>query len=750
MWNTQDPDYSQTPAHPGRPRYSYGPIDTEADPWVSIVTPFFNAADGFEETALTVLGQSFQQWEWLIIDDGSTDPASIEILAKYRAMDPRIRVIRQENAGPSAARNRGYAEARAEYVAQIDADDLLEPTAIEKWFWFLESYPEYGFVKGFAVGFQAEEYLWQRGFHTPKDFFTANPVQPNGMVRKRVHEEAGGYDESNREGFEDWDFWFRCADKGHWGSTVPEYLDWYRRRESHHDRWSNWDGGNRQKEFVAGLKTLFPRLWKEGMPEIHPKDPATFEVIPDEIPCPNLLAKKKKRILMIIPWMTMGGSDRFTLDLVQELCDRDWEVSIVTTLHGEHLWAHEFGRFTPDIFILENFLRSKDYARFILYLIQSRAIDSVLITHSVQGYLLLPFLRSRCPEVSFVDYCHIEEFDWLNGGYPALSAGQHELLDLAITSSEHLKSWELERGATEARTQVCYTSIRSQDWKPDPDARKEIREDLEIPKDACVLLFPARLCDQKQPKVFCEILARVAQRGLSFHALIAGDGPEGAWMRGFFRKHGLQDQVHFLGTVAADRMRGLMAASDVLLLPSKWEGIALSVYEAMSSGLVVVTGRVGGHAELVRPDCGFLVEPGEIEDQIRDYTDILVTLIPDEEKRREMSERSRQRVIEEFDMEGMGDRMDALLRQAQTLHLESPRPVVGPGLGLEFARLGHEYLRLESLANRLWNHREIQLGLRKTLRSRILDFAYRRAAALPPGPRNLAARFYRRWILRGR
>lgn len=749
MWNPSDPDFSLTPASDKRAQYGYAPMDPFARPAVTIVTPYYNAGDCFAETATTVLAQSFQQWEWLIIDDGSTDEGSLEILAEHERADPRIRVIHQDNAGPSAARNRGYAEARAELIAQIDADDLLEPTAIEKWYWFLTSYPEYSFVKGYAVGFQAEEYLWDRGFHTHKYFFSANPAQPNGMVRKSVHEAVGGYDESNREGFEDWNFWFRCADKGYWGSTVPEFLDWYRRRESHNDRWSNWDGDKRQKAFLSELKTLFPRVFKEGIPEIHVRDSGTWEILSDELPCPNLLTKDQRRILMIIPWMTMGGSDRFTLDLVQELTERGWQVSIVTTLHGENTWHHEFARFTPDIFILENFVRSTDYARFILYLIHSRSIDSVLVTHSVLGYLLLPFLRSRCPDVSFVDYCHIEEFSWLNGGYPAFSAGLHECLDLAITSSQHLKEYEMDRGASEERTRVCFTSIRSAEWAPDPEARKRVRSELGIPEDACILLYPARLCEQKQPRVFCRILQRVAEAGIGFHAVVAGDGPDGPWMKDFVRKHGLAGRVHFLGSVPADRVRSLMAASDILLLPSKWEGIALSVYEAMSSGVVVVTGNVGGHAELVTQECGFLVEPREIEDQISDYTRILVDLIPDTDKRARMSRLSRERVVEHFEMKDMGTRMEQLLLEAQDLHVREPRPVVGKGLGLEFARLGHEYQRIEGIAHHVLNDREIRLGLRRTMRSRFMDFAYRRAIALPPGPRDFLAKVYRRWFLRG-
>ena len=109
---------------------------------MTIVTPYYNTGAIFHDTARSVLRQSFQQWEWIIVNDGSTDPEALAILDSYRNTDTRIRVIDHEvNQGPSAGRNTAYRAARADYVVQLDTDNMLEPTAIEKWIWLLESYP---------------------------------------------------------------------------------------------------------------------------------------------------------------------------------------------------------------------------------------------------------------------------------------------------------------------------------------------------------------------------------------------------------------------------------------------------------------------------------------------------------------------------------------------------------------------------------------------------------------------------------
>src|SRR3954464_10593284 len=93
MIDPTNPDYTNTPVSPQRPRFGYQPADLSAPPSVTIVTPFYNTGPVFHETAQSVLRQSLQQWEWLIVNDGSTAPESLEILDGYRQCDPRIRVI---------------------------------------------------------------------------------------------------------------------------------------------------------------------------------------------------------------------------------------------------------------------------------------------------------------------------------------------------------------------------------------------------------------------------------------------------------------------------------------------------------------------------------------------------------------------------------------------------------------------------------------------------------------------------------
>lgn len=106
---------------------------------ISVLIPLYNKEKQIEQTIHSILKQSFQNYEIIIIDDGSTDH-SIEEVKKIT--DSRIRLIHQSNAGVSAARNRGIKEARGEYIAFLDADDEWKPDYLKTQYELVQKYPE--------------------------------------------------------------------------------------------------------------------------------------------------------------------------------------------------------------------------------------------------------------------------------------------------------------------------------------------------------------------------------------------------------------------------------------------------------------------------------------------------------------------------------------------------------------------------------------------------------------------------------
>ena len=706
MIDPQYPDFTNTPVSDRRPHFGYAGADLTAEPCVTIVTPYYNGSQIFHETAQTVFNQSLQQWEWLIVNDGSTDSEALEILNHYRGIDPRVRVIDlPENKGPGAARNAGYQAAASRYICMLDCDDLLEPTAIEKWLWFLEAYPECSFVKGFSIGFGAYNYLWNDGFHSGKEFLHDNQVDISSLIRKDVHTQVGGYDAVERDGLEDWDFWLRCANAGYWGSTIPEHLNWYRRRKDHTDRWPNWDESIKQGKYSTLLRSRYPSLWERDFPSIAWRSPLPNEWVADTLPCENVLSKTKPRVLLIVPWLTTGGADKFNLDLTEQLTRRGWEITIAATVGGDNSWQPNFGVYTPDIFILNHFLRLPDYPRFLRYLIGSRQIDTVIVTHSELGYLLLPYLRSHFPSVSFVDYTHIVEEYWKNGGYPRMALDFQEQLDMNIVASQHIKDWMQTHQADPRQIEVCYINVDPDIWHPDSSTRASVRDELGISPDTPVILFAGRILAQKQPPVLAKTLLNLQQRGLKFVALVAGNGPQFEWLNSYVQKHQLSANVHLLGEVPNQRVRDLMTAADIFFLPSRWEGIALVLYEAMASGLPVVGADVGGQRELVTPECGILIELADEDTQVQGYSDVLADLMAKPETRQAFGQAGHERVSSLFPLDQMGERMVRLLTEARDCHAANPRPVPSPSLGHTIASQAVEYIRLSQVADALWEER---------------------------------------------
>ena len=111
-------------------------------PLVSVVMPTYNRADVVGRAIDSILNQTYNDFEFIIVDDGSTDSTS-EILQKYAAIDKRIILLRQNNQGAAATRNAGVNKAKGKYIAFMDDDDISLPNRLEKQVAFLEKYLDY-------------------------------------------------------------------------------------------------------------------------------------------------------------------------------------------------------------------------------------------------------------------------------------------------------------------------------------------------------------------------------------------------------------------------------------------------------------------------------------------------------------------------------------------------------------------------------------------------------------------------------
>src|SRR5256714_10005992 len=136
------------------------PPAQKSGPLVSVVVPSYSYAGFITEALESLRAQSYQNWECVVVDDGSTDDTA-EVVARFVEREPRVRYLRQENQRQSVAKNTGLADARGRYVQFLDADDLIEPLKFERQVEFLEAHAEadivYGGVRLFRTGGAREE-----------------------------------------------------------------------------------------------------------------------------------------------------------------------------------------------------------------------------------------------------------------------------------------------------------------------------------------------------------------------------------------------------------------------------------------------------------------------------------------------------------------------------------------------------------------------------------------------------------------
>lgn len=205
--------------------------DPTASPMVSVIIPCYNLGEYVEEAIDSVLSQTRQDFEIIVVNDGSTDPQTNAVLSDL--LQPRTRVLATENRGVSAARNHAIARARGRYVSALDADDKLHPQFLEKTIGMLESDPSLAFVSTWAECFGIENWIWRQERCDFPKLLAECVVLTASPVRREALEAAGGYDgELFFEGNEDWDLWISLVEEGLRGAIIPEVLFYYRQRES--------------------------------------------------------------------------------------------------------------------------------------------------------------------------------------------------------------------------------------------------------------------------------------------------------------------------------------------------------------------------------------------------------------------------------------------------------------------------------------------------------------------------------------
>lgn len=666
MENNKDFNFEQVPGKVLDKNLSIN----DGKPLISIATAYYNCKDYIMQTAYSVLNQTFPYWEWNIINDGSTEEGTSEILKEVESLDSRIHVYNQENAGRLVARDNAIKKANSDLVFILDSDDCIDKTYLECAYFTMLTNPDAAWAYTDSVTFDGQNFLWKKVFDCEQEK-KENILTVTALIRKQAILDVDGYAAVDKDVHEDWHMWLRMIEKGYYPVRMNYYGFWYRSKKEGGTMASIKNDKAKQAHAEQEIAKQAKRI-KENVAALQYPMTANFDFDSypyifewDRKPINN---HEKKNLLFIFPWFKIGGADKFNYDLISNLNQDEYEITIVTTEPCDYVWRQKFEKYAT-IFDLTTFLHRKDWPAFIHYVMQSRNIDLVFQSQSYFGYYVLPWLKSYFPNTPFVDYVHAENWSWRNGEYPRDSTAIAGIVDKTYTCTNFLKTEMKEKmGRATENVEPVYIGVDTEEFDPD---KVKIEDDsaleraMEKHKGKKKILYCCRISIEKRPLLALKILKKILEKRNDIVLFIVGNGDLLNKTKKEAERSGLKDYVEFFGS--KNNVKPFYKACDVELICSLSEGLTLTTYESMAMKTPVVSADVGGQKELIDYECGRLVKNIQnqkelfsnkyYDEEIERYADALIEIL-DHKDYKKMCEKCREKVINGFTIDHMISKLD--------------------------------------------------------------------------------------------
>lgn len=657
---------------PGKQLNKQQKLTKKYKPVISVVMPFWNDKEYIEQAVYCVLNQTFPLFELLIIDDGSTDKESLDKLKQIEKIDSRIKVFHKENGGLASTRDYGaeHASECTEYLFFLDSDDLIEKTYFETAYFALKSNPDASWAYSDCVGFDQDHYTWNRWFDV-STLKSENFLVATAMIKKEVFFEVNGYELREKAVNEDWNFWLKLVTKGYYPVHLSYYAFWYRRKTNGELKKSK-ENRKRAMEIIESTASTI----KQSVQAIQfPRENYNWEGIIeniDDLQFPVRKSDEKAHILMLIPWMIMGGADKFNLDFLKLIDKEKYEVTVISVQPTEYFWRQEFEKFGAEVFDLSTFLDRQYWNLFIDYIIQTRDIDLLFNTNCTFGYVSIPYIKAKHPELPVIDYIHMEEWYNRNGGYSRDSSQVYSLIDKTLfcnQSSEKIMHDYFKVPKEQLGT--VYIGVDQDRFDPKKYDKIKLKEKYDVPQDKLIIGFICRIDYQKRPLLLVEIVKKLIQTEKNVLFLIIGDGPLLDKMKSEIKSHQLENYIKFLGK--SDCPEEMYAMCDITLNCSIKEGLALTAYESLAMGVPVISSDVGGQKELINDKVGVIVpllqDENDIydlkynEEEVKLYTEAIIKIKNNLVK---YQKNARKRVLDGFTIHNMIVHMEEIIDNVVT------------------------------------------------------------------------------------
>lgn len=313
---------------------------------------------------------------------------------------------------------------------------------------------------------------------------------------------------------------------------------------------------------------------------------------------------KKPAILIGMHWLEVGGAEKLGFDTIKWALDAGLRVFVVASVPALQRLQTNLPD-SPDVtFIrLDRYLPHDKWPRFVAQLIKDENIGLIHIHHCIPLYESLPQIRATMPWVKVIDSTHIVEF--ADGGYPRNSGVWSEFIDLHHVISRELVDYYRDNFQVIGKVRLGRMLDRAE------PARELPLMNMTPGQKTLRVTFVGRLYYQKRPVIVVEALRALdkwaSANQVELRGRIIGEGPFLDTIRQLLKRYGLTTKVELLP--ANSPVPQIMADSDILLLPSNNEGLALVCYEAIEQGCIPISTAVGSQSEIVPTDLLIPLEP---------------------------------------------------------------------------------------------------------------------------------------------
>jgi glycosyltransferase involved in cell wall biosynthesis len=636
-------------------------------PQVSVIMSVFNGESFVKEAIESILNQTFSDFEFIIINDGSSD-GSEKIIQNFK--DERIRYIKNHtNVGLIASLNKGLELATGKYIARMDDDDISLPERFEKQVKFLEEYLNVAIVatklviineRGYEIDYWPEDYRITTASEIKETLPVINCIgHPTVMMRAALVKKIKY--SKNLKRSEDWGLWLDVLSKGYGIAKLNEVLVKYRVHAKSTTVKANAAGIEKKvisfKTKYLGGKIVTGRLKGTDYKVLKSlcRDIAKFFLKPILSPIIHILkinwiiffrqfAKAKRSLrndsiplIFIFPYYHMGGAEKVHASIIEAAANKE-AIVLITGDSTNRMFFDKMNLFSQvlEVNLLLKMGFSKRWLISRMISLQKKQKQMILFgCNSPFFYELVP----QMPEARSIDLIHA--FVHMNESGPEKWSLNivSSLASRVVINKKTLKDFEQLYNAH--AIDIAYLSrikfipnFVETESKPVKDYKSKLR-----------VLYAGRGSQEKRVHLIIKAAHELKNRGVDIEFHFAGDLEEA--IPGY-----LQNGCMFHGVVTEKEIKKLYCDSHILIMASSREGFPMVIMEAMMCGTVPVTTNVGGISEhIIDGNTGILINSLNEDKIIDDFVNSLIFYNSNREALEKLSLNAYHYAIQNFNKE---------------------------------------------------------------------------------------------------